>query len=612
MGVMSGVKTLFRRFPVTTVLVIIEFIGLSILTENKFFHEYVNMNYSYLFGLSMLANVSLIFGTITVQLSSERFGFYGWKKYGLHALFIAVVALIAYLLITPDFESFKLLSGSFTGNTYRLLILVFLSGLSMFTVPFLKDGSSKEWWNFFITSVFRASVSVLYSVALYIGLALALFAIDAFWKFTFFDNQYALVSIFSFVLVAPLHFLHDVYAFSMESVVIEIPKYLSILVKYILTPLIGIYTIILYPYIFSFPFRDTWPANESTGIILALHAMIYAGIVLFYGVKEGSEDEKFKRLFTKITAVISIPTVIFWLYSLYLRIDAYGVTVNRFVLMVLILWFLGTSLYLLLSKGTTNIKYILSGLFILVAGAFYLPFSSFYWGEKAQLARLVDIAKSEGLYKEGLIERGVKPKVSGNDYTMGEITYYINMYSKSKTLEKYLGSSVKEHFEINKYGYASVKGVVGVDREYGSPDSFSALYYSEPTNVQPNQESYATIRLDIENVPIPEGYKTTRYLYINYSDLGENTFKVDGYTFEINIDPKADFLYGAAKTENELETELGPKTQAVIPNTSFVDDVSKVTFTDGEAVFIVEEFSGRYENDKFTKLDSVMGYLFLK
>ncbi|HRI05579.1 MAG TPA: DUF4153 domain-containing protein [Candidatus Dojkabacteria bacterium] len=608
----SGVRALFSRFPVTTVLIIIEFIGLCILIEHPHFKSYTNEKDTYLLGLILMGNVSLIFSSITVQLTSEKLNLDLVKKVLFYAGVLALVGSIAASLITINIQSYEYISTSFTGNVYRLLILVLVSFLSVFSVPFIKDGGSRDWWNFYITTVFRASVSILYSIAIYIGLSLALLALDTFWSITFFDNQYFIIMVFSYVLVAPLHFLHDVYDFRKVTELIDLPKYLSILVKYILTPLIAIYVVILYPYIFSFPFREEWPANEATFIIIALHGMIYAGVITFYGVKDDSGDAKFKRLFTRITSALSVPTLLFWVYSLYLRIDAYGITVNRFVLMAIILWFIGTSVYLLLSKSSKP-QYIVFALLSVIFASFYLPFTSFYWAEKSQIARIIEIAKEEGIYVDGKIGRAERNKVEGNGMLMGDATNLVNGYSGVGELKEYWSEEVLDKVTINSFGYAKV---LSLDSTYLSHYNFSELYFNDTDYSNPIiQQRYVSVNLDSTSVPFPDGYKSVLYIdNIPYDSYDGNEFELFRNTYTVTkIDVDSDSFsttpfYNNPKFEGVyLEKEAGG-------NTYYTVNPELMTLRSSDSVFVISSigYSLDPKGEKVESINYVSGYLFVK
>ncbi|KKR06490.1 MAG: hypothetical protein UT34_C0001G0531 [candidate division WS6 bacterium GW2011_GWF2_39_15] len=586
---------IFRRFPVTATLIIIEFIGMSLLTELDYFRDHGKE--AYLLEMVLLANFALSALTVNIQLASERYGLPVLKRIALNIAAFVLIGGFSYLFLYKDINSFNILNGTFTGNTYKMLIMAGLSVLSVAISPFLKDENSNEWWNLMITTFYRGSISVLYSVALYIGLSLAFLAVDAFWKFTFFDNQYALVAIFSFVLVAPLHFLHGIYEFPKKSTLIQLPKYLLIMVKYILTPLIGIYTIILYPYIFSFPFREEWPANEATGIILALMVMIYAGIALLYGLPQGTSDEKFKTLFTKISTAIALPTILFWIYSLWLRINAYGMTVNRFVLMAVILWFLAVTLYYLFSRNT-NIKYPLAGLWILLFVIFYFPFTSFYWGEHSQINRLINIAKDEKLYVNGKIEKGDKPAVAGNDYVMGEIIVYLNLNNGIKKVENVLGDTVMEGLTLNKYGY-----VKEVAQRYSLSGS---VFYANPTNQIPAATEEFVASLDVTSLDILEGYTKVVYKEVPYEDMKKNTFTLDEVVYTVDLDFEDPAFSTTSKNLSENEKSFGPT------GSYFTTDITKLSFESSNTIFIINHVGGMYKNGKITGFNFINGYLFTK
>ncbi|HVX92907.1 MAG TPA: DUF4153 domain-containing protein, partial [Candidatus Dojkabacteria bacterium] len=542
----------------------------------------------------------LTFFTIALQLFYEKLNITGWKKLvGYISLFVIVISSV-YLIMYKDILSYEILQGNFTGNAQKFAVLIGLATLSPFILPFIKEKDSKQWWNFTLTSVTQAIISGLYSVAIFVGMSLALFAVESFWKFRFFENQYIHLAFFSFVLVLPLHFLHKLYDLAKVQKLIELPKFLFILVKFILTPLIAIYTLILYPYIFSFPFKTEWPANIATWVILALLVMVYVGIALLYGVKEKSEDEKFKKLFVRATTAVTIPTILFWSYSLYLRINAYGMSITRFVLMSIIAWFLAMSITYLVNYKT-NIKYFIGSFFVLIFSVYFLPFTSYFWAEKAQTDRLVKVAKEEGTLVNNKIVQGDKAKIDSHYYDMQEMLTYINTNFGLEDLKTSLSQDITNKLEINQYGYSSM---MNTQAEFPS-DTTNVFFKTQPDNVQSNDNLH--IILDTASVSMPTGYTKVIYYeqYNSKINIVDNKVIISGKTFVLNID----------KNSTKLYTNPIYMTNYASSGNKYTSDVKIMTFNSSdnkEVLVVTDAFYGIQFEKTEMSLYAISGYVFSK
>lgn len=594
-----SISNLFNRFPIATIYIILQYIILTLITESNYFD--IHPKQMFFLVLVSLTTYALIFHSIIIQLLTERYKWELKKNILFNLLSVFITSLVFVIFTYKDFIAFDTLDGTFTGNLYRLGVFVALSGLLTILIPFWKDKENKTWWKFTMYSINKIAISLVYSIVIYIGISIALSALSEFWSITLFDNQFELLAIFSFILFAPLNFLSDVYDFKFKGELL-LPKFMTIFGKFILTPLVVIYTAILYPYMFSFPFKQTWPSNQSTFIILAMLAMIYAVMYIFWNTDEDETNYTFFKRFTILANSLLIPTIIFWAYSLWLRIDAYKLTVNRFALMVIIVWFLLNSLYLLIAKKK-DIKVILTSFIILISITFFLPFSSFYFSNKAQLTRFNEIAVDQNVLVDGKYAQVAKETKANSDQDMKDILRYLNQFHDLNTIKPLLSDNISKKLEIDQSGYSKY-----LVTRYGYGEN---LFFKEllPISDYANMgNTYISIFLDNSSLDIPKEYKTfdvlDNYAYsqIKYT---KDSIEVNGNIYKIDIDLKSEKLL--TFTENMIH-----KNQYFGPNAYFVKDQTFLTFESNDTKLMITELNGSTNDGKFTEINSIVGIIFKK
>jgi hypothetical protein len=599
-SIKRSIVSLFSRFPIASIYIILQFITATFLIQAEYYETHPRQTFALI--LIIGSTYALIAHSIIIQFLSERFNWNEIKKYLFNLGSVIFTSAFYILILRNDILDFDTLNGAFTGSIYRLLIFIGVSVLCVFLVPFLKKYENETWWNFTLYSINKAAISVLYSVVLYSGLAIALGALQEFWDITLFKHQFELLPLFVFVLFAPLNFLSDVYNFN-SKIKFELPKFLAIFGKFILTPLVIIYTAILYPYMYSFPFKSEWPSNQSTFIILAMISMIYAVMFIFWNTKEKDEHFKFIKIFTKVANLISIPTVIFWAYSMWLRIDAYKLSVNRFVVMAIILWFLFNSFYFVFSK-TKDIRIVLGSLLSILILSFYFPFSAYYFSQRAQESRLISIANEQKIFVDGKIVVGEKELVVGTDDAMKNIVVYLNQFHNLKGIQLKLSTDILEKIKIDSYGFSTV-----IKNNY---NYYNSLFFKEllPAYLgQPDRAiQYLTITLDVDSVEIPQGYTKIKTLdYMNMSDytINKTQLTFDGHTYDLYVNAEDE------RFKSEPSQSFGNSSK-FDSNVLYAPNAGLITFEAQDTLFLVTTMSGSFKNGLMTELQSVTGIVFIK
>ncbi len=523
-----GFINLLSRFPYTMFLITCVFFLSVYLVESETYVENGKNLYTLTmvdFSIALLAIVSLL-----GYLLHEKGVVTKVSKWVTQLIATVSVSLLSTLFLLPEIMSYDVMEGVFTANAYKFLILFVVSIISIFTLPFLKDKKTDAFWNFLVGAVFAACIGLIYGVVVFAGISVALAAIEAFWKFTFANNQYAIVAIFAFIFVAPINFLRNLPLQIKEQALTVLPDFAFTLIKVVLLPLIVVYSLIIYPYMAGFPFKSEWPNNESTMIIVGLLALVYLGVLLFNGLDKEGVHKKFISLYTRIFSALTLPAIIFWAYSLYLRINAYGLTVNRFFLMTIIFWTFGVGIYYVFFKNNDIKKVIISFIALLVV-VFYFPFSSFFWSNRSQQDRFEEITKELNMVVDGKVTQISSSITFAKNEELNEILYYLNTNGGLKSVESSLSDSFKSQIKLNKYGYSAL-----YKYSYSDGLRFSTKV---DNNYYESNSRYISISLknsDELSIEIPSGYTKVRTVnYMPYSkkedkkviDKVSNLFRFD-------------------------------------------------------------------------------------
>lgn len=127
----------------------------------------------------------------------------------------------------------------------------------------------------------------------------------------------------------------------------EINRFFSFLIRYLATPAVYIYFIILYAYSIKvlLNFSD-WPKGIVSWMVIGFSSFGY----LTYIFSKPYEDNKIVLFFRKWFPLAVIPQLFMLFYAIGLRIGQYDLTMNRYFVVAFGFWLLVTSLYFLLRR----------------------------------------------------------------------------------------------------------------------------------------------------------------------------------------------------------------------------------------------------------------------
>ncbi len=270
--------------------------------------------------------------------------------------------------------------------------------------PFLKTGEENGFWQFNKTLFLRFLTAALYSGVLYIGLVIALQAVEHLFGVDVKDERYGqlwflLAGVFNtwfFLSGIP----EDLDSLEQKT---GYPKGLKVFTQFILLPLVFIYLAILYAYEAKIILEQNWPRGWVANLVLGFSVTGILAILLVHPIRN-QEKNKWIATFAKWYYVALIPLVIMLVLAIWRRISDYGITENRYFVLILALWLSVTVLYFLISKSKT-IKFIPITLCLLAFLASGGPWGAFQISKWSQFSRLENYLAKTGILVNDKIQK---------------------------------------------------------------------------------------------------------------------------------------------------------------------------------------------------------------
>lgn len=263
----------------------------------------------------------------------------GWERFfdrrtdRIVAMAVGVVLTLGYFVIVRQYTST-------TMETWiRTAVALFALLIAYIWVPTIK---SETTFNSSFMATFKAFFnSLLFSGVLFTGVTLIITAIDLL-LFRVSDKSYLHTLNIVGMLFAPIYFLSlipiypgvsdknrttEQLAHNREKVDHSClcPRFLEILISYIIIPLLTVYTVILVIYIARNITGDFWTDNRLEPMLVG-----FAIVVILIYILTSNLENKLAEWFRKIFPKVLVPIVLFQIVASVLRIQDTGITHGRY------------------------------------------------------------------------------------------------------------------------------------------------------------------------------------------------------------------------------------------------------------------------------------------
>ncbi|MCL7958720.1 MAG: DUF4153 domain-containing protein [marine benthic group bacterium] len=329
---------------------------------------------------------------LAVDLTAERRGTSG-RTLWIGRLAVLAILVGLYVARLPWSEPVEWLRYVQLSVAAHLLVAV---------APYLGVREWNGFWQYNRSLLLRFLIAGVFSFVLYVGLSIALLAIDNLLGVNVEGETY-------FRLWCVIAFLFNTWFFTagipedLEALDrrTDYPPALKVLGQYILSPLVTVYLLIITAYLGRILITRVWPSGWIGYLVSSVAVAGILSLLLLYPIEE-REENGWVRTYARWFYFGLIPANIMLLLAIWKRIQQYSITEPRYFLVILSLWLAGISLFYAFTRSR-NIKVIPSTLALLAIVTFAGPWSAYAVSQRSQTARLEGLLEQNGMLVDGRV-----------------------------------------------------------------------------------------------------------------------------------------------------------------------------------------------------------------
>ncbi len=306
---------------------------------------------------------------------------------------LGVVLMVGYYWMLP--EDLKSTGLAFMKRHFLIIVALFIFSI---VAPFLFVSTKNEdFWEWTQQIIFALLATFIFSFILFVGLEGAKYALEKLFDvtITYKDHIEERFGLVIFGLFSINYFLSQVPEKPLSILSRPYTKIENIFTRYILTPFVIVYFLILFAYTGKIIYLAQWPTGVMAWLVLIFSALAIL-MYLFWTPLWNERNQKYKKW---IWIAILLQTLVLGM-SIYLRIEQYGVTENRYFLAIAGIWLFVTALYFLLFRNASY-KWIFVSIPLLIIMSQVGNFSAREISKESQLSQLQRLLNSDQLLSEG-------------------------------------------------------------------------------------------------------------------------------------------------------------------------------------------------------------------
>lgn len=344
------------------------------------------------------------------------------------------------------------------------LMLAFTLAITI--ARFVRSERPVAFWQFNATLFVRSLAAAVATGILFVGLAIALLALDKLFGVPIASEGYARLWFTLAFVFSTWFFLggvpRDLDALERAP---QYPAAVKVLAQNILMPLVTLYLVILTLYFAKVVATWTWPTGWIGWLASSVSVAGVFTIVLLQPIAD-KPDQKWVGVFTRSFWFGILPAVLMLWLALYQRIRQYGLTEPRYFLLVMSVWLGAAALYFGLTRSR-HIRLIPISLALLALLDFAGPWSSQDVSRRSQLARLETLLRRNGLLDSAGQRRSPARLVAGPDATeiSATVRYLVTVHG-ADAVRGLLGDSTTRRLRLQgtaarNNGETQARAIVG-------------------------------------------------------------------------------------------------------------------------------------------------------
>jgi len=373
---------------------------------------------------------------VCIDLLSESIKISKLNKLFLYFFGLTIV-ILTYLFLLRDFNFV---------NYTRFIGMVLFFFIAAFFVGRIKNHSHLE--NYIFKLLLGILNSIFFSSVLFIGFGAIFFSVSSLFDIQLSGNLMENTFIIVIFLFGIPYFMSRIPRRDEEETNYQYPKVIKILISYIVIPLLLLYVLVLYIYFTRILLSWQWPIG-IVGNLSIWYSLL--SLLVFFFVRPIKSEGGTLSLYSRILPIINIPILLMMFLSLYQRISQYGITENRYFVLVAGIWLLTVFILLVINKNLRSIIIPIS-LMIAIAISIYGPVSAYSISKWSQNNRLENILVSNNM----LLDEKIIPNQNLDKPLQDEVYEIVNYFQSNHSLSdiKHLRKGVAPCELIGIFGFS--------------------------------------------------------------------------------------------------------------------------------------------------------------
>ena len=552
----NSIKNTFKRFPFTIISAILATIFLILSTFDEYAEAYndkmMSFGLVFVFGIFLYAFIKLFNEGLRNYYDLKNL-----KNNNLFKILSYVITLpILYGVYELVYHENKVLEFYDNNFIYFTLIAALVVGTS-----FVGKFNYHKDFVVYVAKILRAFIiSNIYSFIVFVGISGIIFALNSLFKFNFGSSVYLRVAIFSFILFNVVTFFSDFPKVRDSFTDYKYPKAFRILLVYIITPIVIIYTAILLAYFVKILVLWQIPNNLIVNLVIWFASFSVVYLFFLSRVETITFINKFKIVFP----FTLFPLLGMMFFAIYMRIKEYGMTENRYIVIAVGLWIFLSLIYYIFYRENSNISIpIFLSVIILITGIG--PASATSLSIRSQNARFEKLLRDNKM----IAGEEIKPNINIESDAKSQIVDIVSYMVRTDRVDKLY--YMPKDFKLSEDSFTKLFGFSNII------ESKNYLGYSYTDNLLTDSE----LGFDIDI----EGYKHLIYVYSLDDVVTSGNYKFEKDKKEIKIYKKSKSDYkiiltiDMAKLRDNLKLLYKTKDRIELEDLAIEKDGYKVLFT---------------------------------
>ena len=362
------------------------------------------------------------------------------------------------------------------------------------------------------------------------------------------------------------------------------------IVKFVLVPLLLVYTAILYAYALKIGLAGTLPKGTLGSLVVGYLLAGAATLLLAYPIRDSGGA--LVRLFWKNWVWLSILPVLLLFLAVYTRIAAYGLTEPRYAVVLIGVWGLILAVWRMVRRGENFDLRVIPGLLaILLLAASFGPWGIVGASVRSQTAELAGILREKGMLADGKFVRPAK----GSDSPLGtsaarvrQIEYYLNTRHALRMLAPWFEGEQQNPFGEGKSPETTVRELfeaMSLPPDLSRSADATFTYYADaPAAMSLDARGQLIGPVVFESQgPIPGKIPPQT---VSVDGFGVVRLEVSGNGFTVKVDAGPELRFDLAEAANRLAGVVVKERRPL-----------QVKASNGSlsGTVLIEDFSGTYD-----------------